>query len=224
MLKNENNRLEYFDGMRGAAALSVVFTHFVSITDQKMTFHLIGEMGVWLFFVLSSFLITQGLHRRFSEKESSVWMIMIDYTIRRLCRIYPLLISVVGFVYLFPNYTTPHLLLANIAKDWQTVLSIYSYSMLWSIPVEMQSYLFLPIIPLYSTRYSGKNGWIYVVIISLFFAMLWAFAFPPPQNTGPFILLKHVVPVFLTGQITAILQIKTLKYLPILKKKCKITF
>ena len=54
-------RAAFLDGIRGLAALSVVYSHSQNLFDQKLpytTYNNIGFDGVRYFFVLSAFLLT----------------------------------------------------------------------------------------------------------------------------------------------------------------------
>ncbi|MXP28657.1 acyltransferase family protein [Porphyrobacter algicida] len=118
-------------GLRGIAALTVVFGHYGIVTSTP-------SLGVVLFFILSGFLIGKlYVERPFNTKEVS------SYVVARFARIYPLFaLVVVGtgvlnmafpsaeVFYLEPDQIVPHLLLFG------------SNMTIWTICAEFQFYLF----------------------------------------------------------------------------------
>lgn len=143
--KTSSSRFRGLDGLRGLAAMTVVFGH--------LTVDLIAVTGVYLFFVLSSFLLTsQFLNWSRAEFRSVIhWAYYLQ---RRFFRIYPLF----AFVALISAATT--------AMHWEQLksegfpLSVDSSALikvltfragpevLWTIPVEFKFYLILPLIAL----------------------------------------------------------------------------
>src|SRR4051794_36474275 len=95
----EEQRLKQLDGLRGLAALVVVVHHFppVDLPSGLTGLTGLGPMGVWLFFVLSGFLITGILVRARSEARNSHGPrlgIMAAFYVRRVVRIFPLYYAV----------------------------------------------------------------------------------------------------------------------------------
>ena len=139
-------RVPELDGLRGLAILSVLLFH-AGLLD-------VGWMGVNLFFVLSGFLITQGLmaakEERFSFYFKRFWW-------RRSLRIFPLyyaFIALAAIAFLttgIPANTLqelPYLLtytinFRGIFTEYPT-LSFFNY--MWSLAVEEQFYLFWPVV------------------------------------------------------------------------------
>ncbi len=126
-----------------------------------------GGFGVYLFFVLSGFLITRIL---LSEKHKSGYF--RNFYARRTLRIFPLYYGVLAlqFWVLLPIFPTPHILADAHYQGW---LWAYSYNILtavkghfffasdwmvlghfWSLAVEEQFYLFWPFIVLALRRES----------------------------------------------------------------------
>ncbi|CND01205.1 Acyltransferase family [Yersinia frederiksenii] len=74
------------DGIRGLACLIVISLHSIGLFFSDIQFYTLGmdKLGVWIFFVLSSFLLTrQFLKNGFSSG------VIIDYSISRALRIIP---------------------------------------------------------------------------------------------------------------------------------------
>jgi len=90
-ISDKKYQMDSLDGLRGCAALIVVCSHtsnsgmfFLPFLDLRG----IGKSGVFLFFLLSSFLLTLPLLRK--GKEVLSFSVMSHYWQRRFFRIYPL--------------------------------------------------------------------------------------------------------------------------------------
>jgi peptidoglycan/LPS O-acetylase OafA/YrhL len=125
------SRYPCLDGIRGIAILFVLASHISNRRDLVLAGA--GQFGVWLFFVLSAFLLSLYF---FEEPERLAdpleWA---NYALRRFLRIYP-------------AYTIS-LLIGAAVGDWslssvfdQLTLKTSSY---WAIYVEFRFYLLLPI-------------------------------------------------------------------------------
>jgi peptidoglycan/LPS O-acetylase OafA/YrhL len=94
-------RLEYLDGLRAVAALIVVFFHYFQRWPAYYPYRAVpvsrylplGSIGVWLFFVISGFVITLTLHRCAS---------LYEFAVRRFARLWPamLLCSILTYLVL----------------------------------------------------------------------------------------------------------------------------
>lgn len=94
-------RLEYLDGLRAVAALIVVFFHYFQRFPAYYPYPPIsisrylplGWIGVWLFFVISGFVISLTLHRCAS---------LYEFAVRRFARLWPamLLCSILTYLVL----------------------------------------------------------------------------------------------------------------------------
>ena len=150
------------DGLRAIAVLMVLLCHFQLATPHWIwqVFHQ-GGFGVYLFFVLSGFLITRIL---LSEKSKPGYF--RNFYARRTLRIFPLYYGVLAlqFWVLLPIFPTPHTLADAHYQGW---LWAYGYNILtavkghyffssdwmglghfWSLAVEEQFYLVWPFIVL----------------------------------------------------------------------------
>lgn len=122
-----------------------------------------GAFGVCVFFLLSAYLIVTILLR---EQEATGTVRIGAFAARRVLRIWPLYFVVVAFGYLLGQhwhgaYISRHAVLAllflagNIyiatGRSWQSLGAI---SPLWSISVEEQFYLLVPLL----TRFGGRRG------------------------------------------------------------------
>src|ERR1700677_2859176 len=93
-------RIRGFDGLRAIAFLLVFVSHKVYFAHATC----VGDIGVWLFFVLSGFLITTILARSRCEIEegcSSIYGSLWRFYLRRVARIFPtyyLLLALVAVI------------------------------------------------------------------------------------------------------------------------------
>ena len=120
-----------FDGIRGVAFLLVLFIHSVALNIQSTGKNLqgTGKYGVWLFFVLSAFLLTRNYVAQDSGK--------LAYVIGRFMRIVPLYL-IACFAY---HVTGVFMISADDVK--KIALVMYGPAHLWTIPVEFYFYFFL---------------------------------------------------------------------------------
>jgi peptidoglycan/LPS O-acetylase OafA/YrhL len=140
------------DGIRGVAVLLVLLDH---ASDQEMRLmsgadlNRLGKYGVYLFFVLSAFLLTYQFYVRSGEEllQHRTW---VNYAARRILRIFPVysvvLLAMIAMHKLKPGDFWTHMLL----RDGRRVY--------WTIPVEVKFYLLLPIIAL-ALFWAGRKHW-----------------------------------------------------------------
>lgn len=141
--KQVASNLEALDGLRGLAALMVVIEH-----SKIDGFQGIGRVGVFLFFVLSSFLLT----RQFIIQPSR----LIDrsqlskYFIRRILRIVPLYYTYILILTFFRRY--------DISFTVEHMLFYRGDGIFWAIPQEVLFYFFIPLIYLtFHLFFSGRK-------------------------------------------------------------------
>jgi len=139
------------DGLRGYAALFVLFAHIPKVTNTSLgefihkipsTFHL-AYVGVDIFFVMSGFLITRILLK---EKISNNFSFIRFYTKRalRLFPIYYLLAIIIGVLYSWEGIWAVLMYVSNYYFAYN--LSPNPLRHTWSLAVEEQFYLIWPVI------------------------------------------------------------------------------
>jgi peptidoglycan/LPS O-acetylase OafA/YrhL len=127
-------RFPALDGWRGISILLVLAGHVFPLGPKSLSMNAsIAALGMAIFFTLSGFLITTTLLYRPS---------VVEFLIRRLCRIVPLAwlftLVVLAFVHAsFPVYIAHLFFFGNLPPFWLTGYT----SHLWSLGVEMQFYL-----------------------------------------------------------------------------------
>ena len=142
--------LKSLDGLRAIAVLLVFLEHisgnvfrndtpesgafwgpFLNFGDAGM-----GRSGVYLFFVLSSFLLTsQLLKSKLNFKNPKFWL---SYVLKRVLRIYPLYLFILLVYLIFPSFKF------NIADVLQHLMLQEGLNHFWTIAVEVKYYLILP--------------------------------------------------------------------------------
>lgn len=193
------------DGLRGIAVLLVVLSHLSNFGFPLLfiDFSGIGKCGVYLFFVLSAFLLT---HQFFEKGVSNSFSLpaLGNYLWRRSLRVLPLFYLVViasalttyffsaqlngrGLPFTIPvDALLPHLFLQAGTE------------VLWSVSVEFKFYFLLPIFAgcFLLTR---KKGIYLDIAITVSAIIASTYFFPPGKLPGGAIELGYYLPVFICG-------------------------
>ena len=136
---------------------------------------LLGNFGVPVFFLLSAFLITELLMR---EGRGLGTIHIRSFYIRRILRIWPLYFAVFyGLILL--NHFIPHLgapdpfswlAFSLFAGNWYICvhgwIPAFPVNPMWSISVEEQFYIAIPLIALYGRRFGLKVASIALLVVS----------------------------------------------------------
>lgn len=129
-------RFAALDGWRGVSILLVMAGHLLPLGPSRLRLNeSVAALGMAIFFCLSGFLITTTLLYRPS---------VVEFLIRRLCRIVPLawafsLIALTVAHAAWPVYQAQLLFYSNLPPFWLTQYTGH----LWSLGVEMQFYLLI---------------------------------------------------------------------------------
>jgi peptidoglycan/LPS O-acetylase OafA/YrhL len=199
------SQFDALDGLRGMAAMLVVFAHMSRAgvnLHPALDFVEFGKPGVFLFFVLSSFLLTQQLIQRASGEllTLKVWTL---YFLRRCLRIYPLFV-----VALLAGLSTPFMRMALFGPHDVSILDHLTLrqgvKIFWAIPVEVKFYVVLPLLVLAFAFVFRRNVTICSLTTVATIAMLEIFV---PSSTMAYrsIDLGLYFPVFLCGFSAALL-------------------
>jgi peptidoglycan/LPS O-acetylase OafA/YrhL len=160
------DRILGFDGLRAIAFLMVFVSHK---WEWNWWASPLGDIGVWLFFVLSGFLITRILAASRSEIESGAttfFAALGRFYARRTVRIFPiyyLILALIGAASLFvaidcfgPAEITAYWLYATNILIGERSAWVGDFGHLWSLAVEEQFYLlFAPLLLLAPRKLSG---------------------------------------------------------------------
>ncbi|MGW8389821.1 acyltransferase family protein [Pseudoduganella sp. HUAS MS19] len=132
------------DFLRAVAVLLVLAAHVAGYTirTNAVSFAM-GQLGVMLFFVHTSLVLMQSLERQ----QLAGAALFRAFYLQRACRIYPLAAVMLLGIYLFMDEQwTPFELLANLLLVQNLVYARYMSSVLWTLCLEVQMYLLLPML------------------------------------------------------------------------------
>jgi len=159
LLNNQHTRTAEnyaaLDGFRGLAALLVLLEHSVGM------FKFTGALGVWMFFVLSGFLLTKPFVVRPTSSIQTAYL--SDFMVRRFKRIIPMYFFMVTFLFL---------LRGNYELALRHYLFVQGDGHYWTILQEIYFYLLLPILTLAVYALCRGRAW-FAVFILLISAILW---------------------------------------------------
>ncbi|KAE8887863.1 hypothetical protein PF005_g6783 [Phytophthora fragariae] len=152
----------FLDGIRGLAAMLVVLQH----STEYMNGVNVGATAVDAFFVLSSFLLTMLFLRKAETLLAQgasyrKWAFaLVDYFLKRFFRVYPFFALVAVLLWRLPfEYQNRFFLVENADKyDLFKVLTFdfdHRYLMLWTLPLEIAYYLFIPVFVVGMARLRG---------------------------------------------------------------------
>jgi len=188
------------DGLRGLAALIVVASHASNMGLHWLpgvSFSGSGKYGVYLFFVISAFLLThQWLQAPPAQQRSGRFL--GAYLGRRVLRIYPLyaLVLLAGWLLPPPGLGVPMdgAALARHLALWE------GRDLYWSVPVEFMYYLVIPPLALWLATALAPRWRLLGVLVLLAAALaVWPSAQAPLNS----IALGYYLPLFLAGSMVA---------------------
>jgi peptidoglycan/LPS O-acetylase OafA/YrhL len=200
------------DVLRALAVLCVLGSHAIAPWTLQLgpiSIWQLGRMGVLLFFVHTS-LVLMGSLERLERSVPVSWQWVKSFYIRRAFRIYPLAIAAVIVVYAFhvplefmnrgpyPAYTAPSI--KTIAANLFLVQNLFYLpdvlGPLWSLPIEVQMYLVLPLLYLGAKRAPWYTGLALLTAIVAGLTVMYA----PVPGIGRITMLIFA-PCFVSGII-----------------------
>jgi peptidoglycan/LPS O-acetylase OafA/YrhL len=197
-----NNNLKNLDLLRSVAVILVFISHLLSPDNFPKFFHLqaLGMLGVFIFFVLTSYVLMLSLDRQNLSKNK----IYYKFYMQRIFRIYPISIIVVFlsfFIIYYKNLTgldsklfwSNIFLIQNLVyyNDLPGVKSIPG--VIWTLCYEVQMYIILPFLYLLTKKADCKKLMIFLYIICVIFILVNKYF-----NTPLFNIIKYF-PCFISG-------------------------
>lgn len=156
----------------------------------------VGKIGVWLFFVLSAYLITSNfLHRGLSRKSIG------SYAISRILRIYPPFVAAVLIA-----FGTKTLDITSLGDVISVITLGKGPAHLWTIPVEFKFYFILPIIAWLTIVIMNKFGKNIAIFMLFSEIAIHQIIFPYTQLAENSIETRWYIPAFLFGCIGALVN------------------
>jgi peptidoglycan/LPS O-acetylase OafA/YrhL len=191
--------LQYLNGYRGLAVVLLVFGHYsIFFKDGQDLFSPVAKIGVILFFILSAYLLTREmLARKSIDKE-----VLTSYFIKRIFRIYPVLIVTLILLSLIPSFSK------NMfgGREWSFIdnfFLIYPEGNFWAISVEFEYYLIIPILCIFVIKNIKFKNIIalILILISIYLYYYVNFNYNIPPNYPH--IFPHISP-FLFGSAIAL--------------------
>lgn len=191
------------DGIRGFACLMVLVAHAVTMFYPKTAPYLAGsgKIGVWLFFVLSAFLLTEKILQNDFDRYS-----LCSYALGRFLRIFPLYFFAVILYFIFGTAGI------NTWADVGNALILKNgFSHLWTVPVEFKFYFYLPFFA-YGLLITWRIGGVPLIII-FFLAFIILHQIIWPYTSTPINSIQEVyyLPTFIAGMILAFISLDKIK-------------
>jgi|CXWL01.1.fsa_nt_gi peptidoglycan/LPS O-acetylase OafA/YrhL len=188
------------DGLRGLAALFVVASH-ASLLGLHwlpgLSLAGIGKYGVYLFFVISAFLLTlQWLQAPPGRGDTG--RALARYLVRRVLRIFPLYVAVLllGWALAPRGLGVP----LDGAAVWQHLTLREGRDIYWSVPVEFKYYLAIPLLA-WGLAAPLAPAWKALALAAM--GGLALQLFPPAQAALNSIALSDYLVLFLCGSAAA---------------------
>jgi peptidoglycan/LPS O-acetylase OafA/YrhL len=190
------------DVVRSIAVGMVVVPHayhvmgFGEIPGYRM--QAVGILGVLVFFVLTALVLMFSLQRQTSRYGTR--RLLIIFIARRFARIYPLSIAVVLVLAVVDRFTgtfavAPRTVIVNLLLVQNITGDPSVPATLWSLPYELQMYLFLPWLFLLATRARAPSA---VWTVGLTWVLATASVLLVAALGGHYNLIKYV-PCFIPG-------------------------
>ncbi|MBI5562206.1 MAG: acyltransferase [Deltaproteobacteria bacterium] len=204
---SHNLQIDSLDGLRGVAVLFVLLSHTsnAGIRLPFLNFSGSGKYGVYLFFVLSSFLLTLPfLNKKEDELGSAgLWR---SYAVKRFLRIYPLYATVLLFHYLFTAAAgTTEIAFPFAPADLIKHLTLLEgKDLFWTIPVEFKYYFILPFVVLFMVRALGGRVWLAAASVIAATAAIRLIVPRLPEGAVDYLQFIPYMPIFLFGSFAAV--------------------
>ncbi|MGB1735776.1 MAG: acyltransferase family protein [Schleiferiaceae bacterium] len=192
------------DGLRGLAVLMVVFGHGANHglgpfgPDSMM---IRGKLGVYLFFVLSAYLLDRQIIKMFQQGRAQ-WDYWRYYFSRRILRIFPLFFLAL-VVFRLANAAGLKVVIHSWGQLWEHLALQRGDHIFWSIPVEFKYYLISPILLYFFHRVLRWNLWAMGITFAALFVGVYQYSMHwQPDSTSTLLYLN----IFLMGTLVAVLE------------------
>jgi peptidoglycan/LPS O-acetylase OafA/YrhL len=207
-LADKKFQMDSLDGLRGLAVLIVFLSH----TSNDGTYLLphadfsgIGKSGVFLFFVLSSFLLTLPFVSK--GRQAFTRNFILNYAVRRFFRIYPLY-----FLFLLLGLVTSLIFSQVLSSDKPVGIPFYlsvndfiaqlaliqGEGVTWSILVEFRYYFLLPFLALVYAIIL-KNKIVPSIVLTIFLILVGEAYWPESESVTNDVRLGPYLPIFFLG-------------------------
>lgn len=203
--EQRQGHLDALDGLRGLALIITIGSHLGNMGYLPAPgLQGSGKPGLFLFFVLSAFLLGDALIQRGlgGLRDGRLWL---NFAWRRSLRIWPLYLFVLGLSWILTATGVPgwHYTIDG-ASFWRHVALLEGQSVFWSIPVEFKFYLWLPLVAIL-LAWMLPRRWPVAAELAVFALVLAGFYLLWPQHDAPTnsIDLRWYINIFLIGAMAA---------------------
>ncbi|MCE9611983.1 MAG: acyltransferase [Chthoniobacter sp.] len=200
--KQRELQMDSLDGLRGMAVLWVMIDHARSHGwTLHPAFHFgSGDVGVFLFFCLSAFLLTLPICESPASEldRPRHWA---NYAVRRFFRIYPLFLAILFVFFVLQPLAGHKHLREFLPVIWQHLTLRGDYRHLWTIAVETKFYFMLPFIGVSLHLLRGRP-WLQTGITAVAIGLA-TFFYPPAASPNDTLITGFYLPVFLCGCLGA---------------------
>lgn len=190
------------DGFRGFAVLTVLLAHssHAGLHPFGVDFDHFGSVGVYLFFVLSAYLINRQMLDAL-ERGSANSRFWLRYAVRRLLRIYPMyLLALLACLGLHRGGLES---LISTGTDLANHLLLRdARGVFWTLPVEITYYLLSPLAVLLLWPLYRARPWLAISVLFTAMVSLWYLRF----LHLPLPVALRFAPVLGFGTLLALLQ------------------
>lgn len=203
---NKESHFKTLDGLRGLAVLIVMLSHSSNaglMFHAHLNFQGSGKAGVYLFFLLSAYLLDRQIGITFLSGKNSI-QYWLYYFWRRFLRIYPLFFAalstyfILNFIGFYPTK------IEEMSDILSHLLLLDGKNVFWSIPVEFKYYFISPLIIWLFYRYFN---WNYLLVSLFVFTLaLIALLFDSRFSLSNTSTLKYL-PIFLAGTLISIYEL-----------------
>lgn len=193
-----NDRNLALDGLRGMAVLMVLWSHATDLGIPKISLLNLeggGRYGVYLFFVLSSFLLS---HQIITTPSNRLWhgSYWLNYSVRRFLRIFPAF-AVALVLYVLWSNGLPAAFPSTWPVAWEVLTLRQEWAVFWTIAVEVKYYFLLPLFALLFRLLVAHPR----LALSVFIVLSASISVLRPPETG--VVVWSYIPIFLCGTYAA---------------------
>jgi peptidoglycan/LPS O-acetylase OafA/YrhL len=203
-LSNSAAQIDALDGIRGVAVLLVLLSHLSGMPLIPVAnFGGVGKAGVYLFFVLSAFLLTLGFLRK--GVENLAWRELAFYALRRFLRIYPVFVIALTLACVhLEGFSHGRMPWFDVSKFWANLTLQRGDGVFWTIGVEFKYYLVIPLVAFaHLVIFRSRLGLSAVALGAAAVGSALAWPIPPGPDLSINSLAPYL-PIFLVGSLAAI--------------------
>lgn len=203
---DKKDHFKALDGLRGMAVLLVVLSH-ASLHGvyliPGMDFSGMGKPGVFLFFVLSAYLLDRQIIVGFVNGKANA-KFLANYFLRRFMRIFPLYIITLLVFYACFRFGVKTSWIKNWNIIWKHLTLQEGLGIFWSIAVEFKYYFISPLIMAfcnYALKWDLKKTTLFLL------ALIGVSIYLQAKNKYDEITLVRYLPIFLMGTLLSIYEV-----------------